>query len=135
MKGLKFKVMNQTLAEATAIDQELSNRFIDLDRSGYFVIHLDVNEKLICAKYYTNFIDERGLACDPETGKPIPCDGSVSRLPTRLFSGRTAKEICVQIFEQTTPCPVTQFDHAAYLGREFQRAEAAMFTGQDYIQD
>ncbi|MEX0268735.1 DUF4346 domain-containing protein [Leptolyngbyaceae cyanobacterium UHCC 1019] len=127
--------MNYTLAEATAIDQELSNRFIDLDRSGYFVIFVDVNEKLICAKYYTNFIDERGLACDPETGKPIPCDGTVTRLPTRLFSGRTAKEICVQIFEQTTDCLVTQLDHAAYLGREFQRAETAMLTGQEYIQD
>ncbi len=135
MKGLKSEIMNQTLATATAIDHELSNRFIDLDRSGYFVIYVDGNEKLICAKYYTNFIDERGLACDPETGKPIPCDGTVSRLPTRLFSGRTAKEICVQIFEQTAVCPVSQFDHAAYLGREFQRAEAAMLTGQAYIQD
>ena len=126
--------MNQMLAGITEIDQELSKRFINLDPSGYFVVFVDGNEKLICAKYYTNFIDEQGLACDPETGKPIPCDGTVSRLPTRLFSGRTAKEICVQIFEQPT-CPVTQFDHAAYLGREFQRAEAAMLTGQDYIQD
>jgi len=126
--------MNQTLAEIAAIDQELSKRFIDLDPSGYFVVFVDVNEKLICAKYYTNFIDELGLACDPETGKPIPCDGTVSRLPTRLFSGRTAKEICVQIFEQTA-CPVTQFDHASYLGREFQRAEAAMLAGREYIQD
>lgn len=126
--------MNQMLAGITEIDQELSKRFINLDPSGYFVVFVDGNEKLICARYYTNFIDEQGLACDPETGKPIPCDGTVSRLPTRLFSGRTAKEICVQIFEQPT-CPVTQFDHAAYLGREFQRAEAAMLTGQDYIQD
>ncbi len=134
MKGLKPEIMNQMLAGITEIDQELSKRFINLDPSGYFVVFVDGNEKLICARYYTNFIDEQGLACDPETGKPIPCDGTVSRLPTRLFSGRTAKEICVQIFEQPT-CPVTQFDHAAYLGREFQRAEAAMLTGQDYIQD
>ena len=134
MKGLKPEIMNQMLAGITEIDQELSKRFINLDPSGYFVVFVDENEKLICARYYTNFIDEQGLACDPETGKPIPCDGTVSRLPTRLFSGRTAKEICVQIFEQPT-CPVTQFDHAAYLGREFQRAEAAMLTGQDYIQD
>ena len=135
MKRVKSETMNQTLAEATAIDQELSNRFINLDHSGYFVIFVNINEKLICAKYYINFIDERGLACDPATGKPIPCDGTGSRLPTRLFSGRTAKEVCVQIFEQTTACPVTQLDHAAYLGREFQRAEAALLTGQEYIQD
>jgi dihydropteroate synthase len=135
MKRVKPEIMNQTLAEATAIDQKLSNRFINLDPSGYFVIYVDSSEKLICAKYYTNFIDDHGLACDPQTGKPIPCDGQFSRLPTRLFSGKTAKEICVQIFEQSNHCPVSRLDHAAYLGREFQRAEAAMITGQDYIQD
>jgi dihydropteroate synthase len=127
--------MNQTLTEVTAIDQELSNRFINLDPSGYFVISVDTTEKLICAKYYTNFIDDHGLACDPETGKPIPCDGTVSRVPTYFFSGRTAKEICVQIFEQTAAGIVTRLDHAAYLGREFQRAEAALVAEQIYIQD
>jgi dihydropteroate synthase len=127
--------MNQTITQAVEIDQELSKRHIDLDPSGYFVIFIDHNENLIRAKHFSNFIDDRGLACDPETGKPIPCDGKVERVPTQVFSGRTAKEICVQIFEQTVPCPVTRFDHASYLGREFQRAEAAMLTHQEYIQD
>jgi len=27
------------------------------------------------------------------------------------------------------------FDHAAYLGREFTRAEYALITGEEYIQD
>ncbi|MDX2230650.1 MAG: DUF4346 domain-containing protein [Leptolyngbyaceae cyanobacterium bins.349] len=127
--------MNQTITQTVEIDQELSKRHIDLDPGGYFIIFIDGNEKLIRAKHFNNFIDDRGLACDPETGKPIPCDGKVERLPTQIFSGRTAKEICVQIFEQTTPCPVTRLDHASYLGREFQKAEAAMLTHQDYIQD
>ena len=127
--------MNPTLTNVAAIDQELSNRHIDLDPSGYFIIYVDRHESLIRAKYFTNFIDDRGLACDPETGKPIPCDGKVERLPAQVFSGRTAKEICVQIFEQTTPCPVTRLDHASYLGREFQRAEQALLQVQDYIQD
>jgi len=30
---------------------------------------------LICAKHFTNVINERGLAVDPETGKPIPVRG------------------------------------------------------------
>ncbi len=127
--------MNQTLADTTTLDHELSNRFIELDPGGYFIIYIDSSNKLICAKHFTNFIDDRGLACDPETGKPIPCTGKVERIPTQIFMGRTAKEICVKLFEQTNPCPVTRLDHASYLGREFQRAEAALFSGQEYTQD
>jgi dihydropteroate synthase len=52
-----------------------------------------------------------------------------------VFSGRTAKELCVKIFEETQPCPVTFLDHAAYLGREFVLAEVALVTGKDYVQD
>jgi dihydropteroate synthase len=127
--------MNQTLVDTAALDQKLSNRFIELDPSGYFIIYLDRAQNLICAKHYTNLIDDRGLACDPETGEPIPCSGNVERIPTQIFSGRTAKELCVCLFEQTRPCPVTYLDHAAYLGREFQRAEAALLSGEEYIQD
>lgn len=128
--------MNQSVvAEATAIDEKLSKRYIDLDPDGYFIIYLDRDAKLIQAKHYTNFINDKGLACDPETGKPLPTRGKVERIPTQIFSGRTAKEICVQIFEQTQPCPVSRLDHASYLGREFQRAEAALLSGQEYVQD
>jgi len=127
--------MTQTLSQVIELDQELSKRHIDLDPGGDFIIYIDLNENLIRAKHYSNFIDDRGLACDPETGKPIPCNSKVERRPTQVFSGRTAKEICVQIFEQTTPCPITRLDHASYLGREFQRAEAALLNHQPYIQD
>lgn len=126
--------MNQTVADATAIDEKLSQRPISLDPGGYFIIYLDRDEMLICAKHFSNTIDDRGLACDPETGEPIPCK-KVERTPTRTYTGRTAKEIAVQLFEQSEDCPVTHLEHAAYLGREFQRAEAALFSGQDYIQD
>ncbi|MEL6940925.1 MAG: DUF4346 domain-containing protein, partial [Cyanobacteria bacterium J06598_1] len=33
------------------------------------------------------------------------------------------------------PCPITYLDHAAYLGREFVRAEIALVNGAEYIQD
>lgn len=128
-------VMNQAVAEATAIDQKLSKRFIELDPNGYWIIYLNQDEKLIHAKHFTNVINEQGLACDPETGQPIPTKGKVERVATQLFSGRTAKEICIQIFEQAHPCPVTRLDHASYLGREFQRAETALLSGQEYVQD
>lgn len=127
--------MNQAIADATALDEKLSNRHIDLDPGGYFIIYLDREAGLICAGHYTNVIDERGLACDPETGKPFPCDKQLERVATRTYRGKTAKEICVELFEQVKPCPVTRLDHAAYLGREFQRAERALLSGQDYVQD
>lgn len=127
--------MTQTFADLTAIDNELSKRHIDLDPGGYFIIYLDREAGLICAKHFTNVIDERGLAVDPATGKPIPAKGKVERTATTVFTGRTAKELCVKIFEQTQPCPVTMFNHAAYLGREFVRAEIALVEGKEYVQD
>ncbi len=119
----------------TAIDRELSNRQIDLDPNGYFIIYVDRELGSICAKHYTNVIDDRGLAIDPETGKVIPAKGKVNRTNMTLYVGRTAKELCVKVLEQTQPCPVSMLDHAAYLGREFVRAELALLSGTEYIQD
>lgn len=127
--------MNHLADLRAAIDQDLSRRHIDLDPGGYLIIYLDRGACLICAKHFTNLINERGLAIDPETGKPIPARGKVERTHTAIFSGRTAKELCVKIFEETQPCPITMLDHAAYLGREFARAEQALETGEEYIQD
>ena len=118
-----------------AIDRELSNRQIDLDPDGYFIIYVDRESGTICAKHCTNVIDDRGLAVDPETGKVIPAKGSVTRTNTTLFTGRTAKELCVKLLDQTQPCPVRMLNHAAYLGREFVRAEIALLSGAEYVQD
>lgn len=127
--------MSQTLDNLTAIDDKLSKRHIDLDPGGYFIIYLDRATSLICVKHYTNIIDDRGLAVDPETGKPIPARGKVERTEVTLFTARTAKELCVKILEETRPNPVTLLDHAAYLGREFVRAEIALLSDREYIQD
>ncbi|BAZ38142.1 hypothetical protein NIES4101_40770 [Calothrix sp. NIES-4101] len=127
--------MGFTVENLTAIDDQLSQRHIDLDPAGYFIIYLDREAKLICAKHFTNIIDDRGLAVDPETGQVIPARAKVERTHTTVFTARTGKELCVKIFEETKPCPVTMFDHAAYLGREFIRAEIALVTGKEYVQD
>ena len=127
--------MNQLEENIKSIDDRLSKRHIDLDPSGYFIIYLDREKQLICAKHFTNVINEKGLAVDPATGKVIPAKGKVNRTAETLFTGRTAKELAVKIIEQTQPCPLTMLDHAAYLGREFTRAEYALITGAEYIQD
>ncbi len=127
--------MNPTADELSAIDKKLSSRHLELDPAGYFIIYLDRQLGLICAKHFTNVIDDSGLAVDPETGKVIPAKGKVERTATTLFTGRTAKELSVKIFERTQPVPVTMLNHAAYLGREFMRAEIALVTGEEYTQD
>ncbi|MDJ0733784.1 MAG: DUF4346 domain-containing protein [Nostocaceae cyanobacterium] len=127
--------MDLTVENLAAIDDKLSQRHINLDPGGYFIIYLDREARLICAKHFTNVIDERGLAVDPETGKVIPAKGKVERTHSTLYSARTAKELCVKLFEQTQPSVVTMLDHAAYLGREFVKAEYALVTGQEYVQD
>jgi dihydropteroate synthase len=125
-------LLTDNLAE---IDNKLSNRHIDLDPDGYFIIYIDREAGLICAKHYTNVIDDRGLAVDPETGKVICAKGSVPRTSTTLFTGRTAKELSVKVIEEAKPCLLSMLDHAAYLGREFTRAEIALLSGAEYIQD
>ena len=120
-----------------AIDDELSKRPIALDPGGYYIIYIDRDAELICAKHYTNIINEQGLAADPETGAVIACGGNkqVERTVEKLYTARTAKELCVKVVEQPQPCPITMLDHAAYLGREFVRAEYALVNGTEYIQD
>ena len=127
--------MDLTVENLALIDDRLSQRHIDLDPSGYFIIYLDREASLICAKHFTNVINDNGLAVDPATGKVIPARGKVQRTHTKVFSGRTAKELCVEILENTDPCPLTMLDHAAYLGREFTKAEMALVSGKEYIQD
>lgn len=127
--------MDLIIEDLATIDEKLSQRHIDLDPGGYFIIYVDRVARLIYAKHFTNVIDDRGLAVDPETGKVIPARGKIERTHVKIFSGRTAKELCVKIFEETQPCVLTQLNHAAYLGREFVRAELALVTGQEYVQD
>ena len=126
----------QELAERLrTLDDKLSKRFIELDPNGYFLIYLDRSTQLICAKHFANIIDDKGLACDPETGKPLPTKGKAQHSHTAVYTGRTAKELCIKIFEETQPCPIGYLDHAAYLGREFLRAEIALIHGEEYVQD
>ncbi|MEI6429043.1 MAG: DUF4346 domain-containing protein [Pseudanabaena sp. ELA607] len=126
--------MSFSLQQAQDLDHELSKRPLQLDDGGYFIIYVDAEQGCICAKHFSNVINEQGLAVDPETGKPIPAKGKVNRSPVTVYQGRTAKELCIAIFE-TPDCPVTKLDHAAYVGREAQRAERELFYEEKYIQD
>lgn len=127
--------MVSLLEQQTAINNKLSQRFIALDPSGYFIIYVDASTSLIHVKHFTNAINDQGLAVDPETGEPFPCGVKMERQPTATFVAKTAKELCIEIFETLETPIVTKLDHAAYLGREFMRAEMALAMGQGYVQD
>ena len=138
-----MSVMLCSRTDANNLDNALSDREIQLDPKGYFLIYLDRSACLICADLYSNSINNEGIACDPETGKPLPCSGTLKRQPIVTFRGRTAKELCVNLFEQTQVIPIEngamtiidRLDHAAYVGREAVRAEVALYSDGEYIQD
>ena len=49
-----------------------------------------------------------------------------------VIVGHSAKEVYEEIITKEL---VTRMEHAAYLGSELQKAEIAMITGKDYVQD
>ncbi len=119
-----------------ALDERLSQRFIALDPSGYFLIKVDHNAEELVLEHYGNTIDEKGLARDDETGEILSCKGGNGpRRPTAIYRGCTAKELGIQLTEGEGPHPVSCLDHAMYLGRELQKAEACLLSGAVYIQD
>jgi len=117
------------------LDEQLSQRFIALDPAGYFLIKVDAVAGELVAEHYGNAIDDRGLATDPETGEVLSCRGALPRSPLAIYRGRTAKELGIALCEGPEPHPLSCLDHALYLGRELQKAEACLCQGLAYVQD
>ena len=116
------------------IDKKLSQRDIVLDSFGYFIIKIDQINKKIVVEHYLNNIDEKGIALDPITNKPIQCDKQNKRQYNKYFEGNTAKEIGILITEKNQNL-ISKLDHALYLGRELQKAEECLVKNDAYIQD
>lgn len=118
-----------------SLDDQLSQRFIALDPSGYFLIRVDSRAGELVAEHFRNDVDDKGRATDPETGEVLSCRGGSQRAPTVCYRGRTAKELGIALTEGEGPHPVSRLDHALYLGRELQKAEACLLQGKPYVQD
>ena len=118
-----------------SLDEALSQRFIALDPSGYFLSKVDAAAVELVAEHFANGIDERGLATDPDTGEVISCRSNDPRTPLAIFRGRTAKELGIALTEGEGPHPLSRLDHALYLGRELQKAELCLVQGLAYEQD
>ena len=120
--------------EKTVIDNNLSNRYIDLDPNGYFIIKVDLEENKIILEHFLNNINDDGYALDPETNEPIKCDSQNKRVSNEVFKGISAKQLGIMITEERNDL-ITRFDHALYLGRELQKAEECLYKKTPYIQD
>ena len=82
------------------------------DKAGSFKINVD---------YRTTVADSRITATHFKKNKA-----------DLVIIGHSAKEIYEEIIKKEL---VTRMEHAAYLGSELQKAEIAMITGKEYVQD
>ena len=133
MKNLDLK--EDLIRSIKFLDDKLSKRQIELDPKGYFLIKVETSTHELILEHYLNNIDNKGRAIDPETGEPIECQAKRSNQPSSIFRGKSAKEVGIQISEGQGPLPISCLDHAIYIGRELQRAETCLITGEQYIQD
>ena len=125
---------SKSLEEKINLDNDLSNRYIDLDPNGYFIIKVDLEENKLILEHFLNNINEEGFALDPETNEPIKCDSQSTRLSNEVFEGVSAKQLGILITEERNDL-ITRFDHALYLGRELQKAEECLYKKLPYILD
>jgi len=125
---------SKTLDEKIKIDNNLSNRYIDLDPNGYFIIKVDLEENKIILEHFLNNIDKEGYALDPETNEPIKWDSQNKRVSNEVFKGISEKQLGILITEERNDL-ITRFDHALYLGLELQKAEECLYKKLTYIQD
>ena len=125
---------SKSLDAKIKIDDDLSNRYIDLDPNGYFIIKVDLEENKIILEHFLNNIDKEGYALDPETNEPIKCDSKYKRASNEVFEGISAKQLGILITEERNDL-ITRIDHALYLGRELQKAEECLYKKLQYVQD
>ena len=125
---------SKSFDEKIKIDNDLSNRYIELDPNGYFIIKVDLEGKKITLEHFLNNINEEGYALDPVTNEPIKCDSQNKRVCNEVFEGISAKQLGILITEERNDL-ITRIDHALYLGRELQKAEECLYKKLPYIQD
>lgn len=83
-----------------------------MDPKGYFKIYVSRDENRIIVAHYQNSVKN-------------------STRPNHVFSGIEAESIVKTILDQKL---VSRLDHAAYLGRELQKAEEALRLGSPFVQ-
>jgi len=100
------EVENKT--QVTITDKGKATKF---DPKGFFKIMIDREQEVIVVLHFST---------------------ATQQVPGLIVKGRVATQLCSKIVEMGL---VTRLDHAAYLGSELAKAEIALKTGKEYIQD
>lgn len=82
---------------------------LTLDSAGYFVVYPDRRANQLVLEHYTN----KGVL-------------------DRMFAAQSPAALYATVIDEKL---ISRLDHAAYLGRELARAEQALKTGENYVQD
>jgi dihydropteroate synthase-like protein len=98
-------------AKAKVVDASAKSEPAILDSEGMFKIAVGRSENVLVAVHYVSV----------QMDKPV-----------NVIKGKTAESVYTKIMEMGL---VTRLDHAAYLGSELTKAEVALRTGKEYIQD
>lgn len=85
---------------------------ISLDKAGWFLISIDMKKKEIIAEHYMGY-------------------GADAKVHCRIV-GKSSEEIVGTIVKLNI---ISDLYHAAYLGKELEKAEIALKTGKQYEQD
>lgn len=93
------------------IQAEGKEEKLSLDSAGVFKINLDRNKNNIVVLHFTSV-------------------NSVE--PANIVRGKTADDIYSKVIAMGL---ISRLDHAAYLGNELAKAEIALHTGKQYVQD
>ena len=80
------------------------------DKTGWFNVHVDRDENKIVAVFY-------------------PAGGTE---PSAVIKGDDARVVYQTIIREGL---ITKLDHAAYLGKELEKASIALKLGRSYVQD
>jgi hypothetical protein len=120
--------------DAYILDKYLSSRGIKMDDKGYLIFK--IADKRIVASFYSCVLNDKGEVCDLNGVKIKCCGEKNTREPMVEWSARTAKELCVMMFEDWEHAQeVFSIGHAAYVGREAMKAEQALYANGFYQQD
>ena len=120
--------------EAKMLDKFLSTQKLQMGEKGYFLIKVDRIKGVIVVSFHSCILNDKGEACDLD-GNKIPCHGK-SPEPIKVWECRTAKELTTEIFERWSLSRKLDISvgHAAYIGREAQKAEYCLYSSGTHYQ-
>jgi tetrahydromethanopterin S-methyltransferase subunit A len=106
MKGKWFEIIEEVKEE---VDASGFQQKWSLDPKGYFLIRTNKDSKIIEVGHCTN--DHKLV---------------------RIIRGKTSEEIMYKMLDMNL---ISLMDHAAYLGKELQKAFLSLKLGFEYVQD